>query len=103
MAARGTKDSLKRGPARGAKAPAGRAAAPAAESSTRAGARPPSPNPMLDFGGILAIADALPVMIAYVDQTEHYLFVNRPIADWFERPRSAILGRPVREGIGDKN
>src|SRR3990170_4564268 len=103
MAARGTKDSLKSKGARGAKAPARRVAAPAAESATRAAARTPSPNPMLDFGGILAIADALPVMIAYVDQTEHYLFVNRPIADWFERPRSQILGRTMREVMGEKN
>src|SRR3990170_132315 len=103
MAARGTKDSLKSKGARGAKAPARRVAAPAAESATRAAARTPSSNPMLDFGGILAIADALPVMIAYVDQTEHYLFANRPIADWFERPRSAILGKPVREVMGEAN
>jgi PAS domain S-box-containing protein len=58
---------------------------------------------MLEFGGILAIADALPVMIAYVDPNQRYLFANKPIADWFERPRGDILGRTMREVMGEAN
>src|SRR6476619_2240892 len=51
---------------------------------------------------ILAIADALPVMVAYCDQREIYRFCNRPIAEWFERPRSDILGRTVQEVMGEE-
>lgn len=55
----------------------------------------------LDFSATLAIADLLPVMIAYVDRGLHYRFVNRPLADWLERPRPEILGRHMREIIGE--
>ena len=50
------------------------------------------PGPV-DFAGVLAIADSLPVMIAYLDRGERYMFVNRTLADWLERPRRAILGK----------
>ena len=46
---------------------------------------------------LLAIADSLPIMIGYVDCDERYVFLNRPMADWFERPRSEVLGRRVAE------
>ena len=58
---------------------------------------------MLDFSGILAIADSLPVMIAYVDPDQVYRFANKPIADWFEVPRSALLGRTMLDVMGPKN
>ena len=54
-----------------------------------------------DFGAILAIADALPVMVAFVDCRERYMFANRALAEWFERPRSEILGHTMRELIGE--
>ena len=54
-----------------------------------------------DFGAILAIADALPVMVAFVDCRQCYLFTNRALAEWFERPRSEILGHTFRELIGE--
>ena len=34
------------------------------------------PGPM-DFSGVLAIADSLPVMIAYLDREQRYVFLNR--------------------------
>jgi PAS domain S-box-containing protein len=58
---------------------------------------------MLDFPAMLAIADVLPVMTAYVDREFVYRFVNRPFAEWFERPRKAILGQHMRELIGADN
>ncbi len=67
-----------------------------ANTSPKAGAAAPA----FDFSTILAIADALPVMIAYCDPRQRYLFVNRALADWFERPRSEILGRRVSEVLG---
>ena len=54
----------------------------------------------LDFPAMLAIADILPVMVGYVDTSFVYRFVNKPFADWFERPRRDILGRHMSELIG---
>src|SRR3954447_2582077 len=54
----------------------------------------------LDFTAMLAIADVLPVMIAYVDSAFTYRFVNKPLADWLGLPRGAILGRHMREVLG---
>ncbi len=44
-----------------------------------------------------AIADALPVCIAYVDALEIYRFVNQTFAGWQDRSREEIIGSPVRE------
>ena len=56
-----------------------------------------------DFSRMLAIADALPVLIAYLDTSQRYLFVNRALADWLGRPRKEILGRTMRELLGEEN
>ena len=81
---------------------------PPAEAEQDAGSVPAgstSPRSRLptlfDPHSLLAIADSLPVMIAYVDRDQRYLFCNRPLAEWFERPRSEILGRTVREVMGE--
>src|SRR5271165_1635679 len=42
-----------------------------------------------------AIADALPVLISYVDKDQVFQFVNRAYEIWFDRPRSEIVGRTV--------
>jgi PAS domain S-box-containing protein len=44
-----------------------------------------------------AIADALPVLISYIDSDQVFRFVNRTYEIWFERPRAEIVGRPVAE------
>ena len=54
-----------------------------------------------DFGRMLAIADALPVLIAYLDTAQRYVFVNKALADWFDLPRKEILGKPMREVLGE--
>jgi len=59
------------------------------------------PGPV-DFAGVLAIADSLPVMIAYLDREQRYLFLNRTLAEWLERPRKSVLGRTMSEVLGDK-
>ena len=51
----------------------------------------------IDFSQILAVADALPIMIGFIDREERYSFVNRALADWFERPRKDILGRRMSD------
>lgn len=60
-------------------------------------------GPSMPFDPAVAasVADALPVMVAYCDANQVYRFCNQPIADWFERPREAILGRTVREIMGE--
>ena len=55
-----------------------------------------------DFAGIRAVADMLPVMVAFVDRDCHYRFVNKPMADWFERPRQDLLGQSMRELLGEQ-
>ena len=44
-----------------------------------------------------AIADALPVLISYVDKDQIFRFANKAYETWFERPLNAVLGRPVNE------
>ena len=64
-------------------------------------AAPSEPQSGFDFSSILAIADALPVMVAYCDASLRYRFINRALAEWFERPRSDILGKSMRDVLGD--
>ena len=59
------------------------------------------PGPV-DFAGVLAIADSLPVMIAYLDRDLRYRFLNRTLADWLEQPRRSVLGRTMKEVVGEK-
>jgi PAS domain S-box-containing protein len=55
----------------------------------------------LDFPAMLAIADVLPVMVAYCDTDCIYRFVNRPLAEWLGLPRKEILGHHMREVLGE--
>jgi PAS domain S-box-containing protein len=43
------------------------------------------------------IADALPVLIAFIDRDYVYRFANAAYRDWFFRPASEIVGRNVRD------
>jgi PAS domain S-box-containing protein len=63
---------------------------------------PDLPAEMFSPMGLLSLADVLPVMTAYVDREERYRFLNKPLADWFERPRSAILGKTLKEVLGEQ-
>src|SRR5438045_5674019 len=57
----------------------------------------------LDFSQILAVADALPIMIAFIGRDERYGFVNRALADWFELPRKDILGKRMSDMLGEED
>ena len=57
---------------------------------------------LFDFAAVLGIADSLPVMVAYCDPKQRYRFINKSLADWFEKPRSEILGRSVRDLLGER-
>ncbi|WP_164012235.1 PAS domain-containing sensor histidine kinase [Pyxidicoccus trucidator] len=68
--------------------------------------RPPLPPPPAEDLETFAqrlrvVADAAPVMLAYVDAAERYLYANTAYAAWFNLPREAMLGRTVREVVGD--
>ena len=55
-----------------------------------------------DFGKVLSIADALPMPIALIGRDGRYLFCNRALSDFFERPRAQILGLTMSELLGEK-
>jgi PAS domain S-box-containing protein len=61
------------------------------------------PAAMFTGPGLLALADLLPVMTAYVDRDEVFRFVNKPYAEWMGVPRKEILGTTMREVLGEKN
>src|SRR5947209_15906692 len=87
-------------------APSAKSAAPAVSGAPRA---PAGFEPLvtqlgggnLDFSAMLAIADILPVMVAYTDTSLTYRFVNKPLAEWLGLPRRDILGRTIRDIIGE--
>ncbi|MCM8558334.1 hybrid sensor histidine kinase/response regulator [Sphingomicrobium sediminis] len=56
-----------------------------------------------DFSALVAIADALPVMIAYCDTDQRYLFVNKPLAEWMEMPREEVIGKRIRDVMGEES
>ncbi|MEH2066453.1 MAG: AAA family ATPase [Nostoc sp.] len=47
------------------------------------------------------IANALPVLISYVDANRCYQFINHTYEVWFNRSRDEILGNPVRQLLGE--
>ena len=61
------------------------------------------PPEMFTGPGLLALADLLPVMTAYVDRNQVFRFVNKPYAEWLGVPRKEILGMTMRELLGEAN
>ena len=55
----------------------------------------------LSEGLLLPLIDALPLLVAYVDLDECYRLNNNAYEDWFGQPCEQLLGRHVREIIGD--
>ncbi|MBE9117661.1 GAF domain-containing protein [Lusitaniella coriacea LEGE 07157] len=47
------------------------------------------------------IADALPVLVAYVDIDEYYRFNNQAYEEWFGVPLNQITGRSMRDVLGE--
>ncbi len=50
-----------------------------------------------DFGQMLAIGDALPMAMAFVDRELRYRFVNQALANFLGWPRSKMIGRTMTE------
>jgi PAS domain-containing protein len=63
---------------------------------------PGMPPEMFTAPGMLAIADLLPIMTAYIDRGEIVRFLNKPLADYLEQPREALLGHSVEEMMGEE-
>jgi PAS domain S-box-containing protein len=49
-----------------------------------------------------AIADALPALVAHVDATQRYRFVNAAYERWFGRPPAEIVGRHLEDVLGSE-
>ena len=47
------------------------------------------PAEMFTGPGLIALADLLPVMTAFIDRDLVYRFINKPLAEWLGRPRKA--------------
>jgi PAS domain S-box-containing protein len=49
------------------------------------------------------ITDALPVLIAYIDHEQRYVYNNRTYETWYGKPRSSLQGKTIKELVGEKN
>ncbi len=49
---------------------------------------------------LLALLDALPICISYVDTDLRYQFVNAAYLNWFKLEKSAVIGKTLAEVIG---
>jgi PAS domain S-box-containing protein len=67
---------------------------------------PPPASPLAKFAGerravfSSAMADAVPILIGYVDRDERYRFVNRAYERWFGVDRAEIEGKTLLEVLG---
>ncbi|MEO5641000.1 MAG: PAS domain-containing protein [Sphingomicrobium sp.] len=87
---------MTKGGATGAKRRGGRGDAGLAAETSLAGAS-------FSTRTLLTVADSLPVMIAYIDCDERYIFANGPIADWFEVKRGDMLGKTLRDLMSEEH
>jgi two-component system, chemotaxis family, sensor kinase Cph1 len=47
------------------------------------------------------VADGIPSLIAHVDKDERYIYVNRAYTEWVKLSREQIIGKTVKEIIGE--
>jgi two-component system, chemotaxis family, CheB/CheR fusion protein len=47
------------------------------------------------------VADALPVLVSYVDADGRYRLNNKAYEEWFGRPRAELTGRHMRDVLGE--
>lgn len=50
---------------------------------------------------IRLVADAMPALISYVDARGRYKFVNARYVEWFVQPADEIVGRELKEVLGE--
>ena len=49
------------------------------------------------------ITDALPVLIAYIDEQQCYRYNNRTYETWFGKPRASLQGKLIKETVSKEN
>ena len=49
-----------------------------------------------------ALADALPLLVSFIGRDQRYRFMNRVHEQWFGRPREEMLGRTIRDVLGEE-
>jgi PAS domain S-box-containing protein len=58
--------------------------------------------PTADLGRLpQQVADSLPVLISYIDASGRYRFVNRTYETWLRLDRRDVVGREIREVLGE--
>lgn len=50
---------------------------------------------------VRGLADALPLLVAYLDREQRYRFVNAGYERWFALPRAQVEGRTLRSVVGE--
>jgi len=61
----------------------------------------PDPRAREFFRQLWIAADATVALLAYVDKDERYAFINQSYERWFGLPRSQVVGKTVRELLGE--
>jgi PAS domain-containing protein len=61
--------------------------------------RPLRGTPVGDLG---AFVDSVPVLLATVDATGRCRFANRACEEWFGSPRGGLVGKHLREVLGER-
>jgi PAS domain S-box-containing protein len=51
---------------------------------------------------LASVTDAVPALISYIDASQRYRFMNLTYERWFGRPRDGVIGKPVREIVGQE-
>lgn len=84
--------------------------APGASDDARLPTEPQTPPLLRAVGGpgivadaslLQMLMDALPVLVSYVTRDLHYGWVNRGYENWFRRPRRELIGKSLRQVLGD--
>lgn len=52
---------------------------------------------------LIAIADSLPFLVAYIDRSQKYIFNNQAFSDWFGKSIQGINGSHIAVVIGEKS
>ncbi|HEY9808480.1 MAG TPA: PAS domain S-box protein [Halomicronema sp.] len=51
---------------------------------------------------IKLVTDSLPSLICYINKEERYVFINQAYEIWFNKNRSQILNKPLKEVVGNE-
>ncbi len=49
------------------------------------------------------VTDNIPLLIAYIDSEQRYLYVNQPYADWYGYTKEALIGKHIKDVIYEES